>query len=318
MHSRDINAEAFDWVVRLNRGLNHDEQSLLDRWLAIDARRVGALARAQAFWVHADSVKAFSESQKLRLRTSTPGYFSHRMGWAAAAAAILVVIGFLALRQTSNTIDALTALGEIREVPLTDGSAVTLDTHSRVEVSYQSTVRKVRLQNGEAIFNVAKDVKRPFLVQAGDVRVKAVGTEFLVRRTSSGEQVIVVHGAVDVWRDTGPSSAVVRLNAGYQSTSTAHDLSPPQALSAAAIERATLWRTGFLEFDGQSLQDAAANFNRYNRQVIEVSDAGLAGQAVTGRFRATDPAAFAQAASTMLSAHVRIEGNRLILEPSRP
>jgi transmembrane sensor len=317
MHSREINAEAFDWVVKLQRGLNHDEQSLLDRWLALDARCVGALARAQAYWVHVDAVKNFSDTQKLRLRSTTSGYSSSRVGWAAAAA-ILVAIGFLALRQTSNTIEALTATGEIRQVPLTDGSAIALDTNSRVEVNYQAAIRKVRLQKGEAIFSVAKDVKRPFLVQAGDIRVKAVGTEFLVRRTATGEQVIVIHGAVDVWRETASPSAVVRLEAGYESISTAHDVSQPQALSAAAIERATLWRTGYLEFDGQSLKDAAANFNRYNSQVIEVSDAGLAGQAVAGRFRATDPVAFAQAASTMLSAHLRIEGNRLILEPNRP
>jgi transmembrane sensor len=317
MPSQEINAEAFDWVVKLQRGLNQEEQALLDRWLALDARCVGALARAQAYWVHVDAVKNFSDAQKSRLRSTMPAYSGKRMGWAAAAA-ILAAVGFLALRQTSSTTEALTAMGEIRQVPLTDGSAIALDTNSRVEINYQSAVRKVRLQNGEAIFSVAKDAKRPFLVQAGDVRVKAVGTEFLVRRTASGEQVIVIHGAVDVWRETASPTAMVRLNAGYESTSTAHDLSQPQALSAAAIERATLWRTGYLEFDGQSLRDAAANFNQYNNQVIEVSDAGLAGEAVAGRFRANDPVAFAQAASTMLSAHLRIEGNRLILEPNRP
>jgi transmembrane sensor len=318
MHSREITAEAFDWVVRLERGLNHDEQLLLERWLAQDTRCVGALARAQAYAVHVDAVKDFSEAQKLRLRSTTFRYSSNRMGWAAAAAAILVTISFLVLRQSSNTIEALTAMGEVRQVPLTDGSAIDLDTNSHVEISYEPAVRNVRLQNGAAIFSVAKDAKRPFLVQAGDIRVKAVGTEFLVRRTPSGEQVIVIHGAVDVWREIASPSAVVRLNAGYESTSTAHDLSQPQALGAAGIERATLWRTGYLEFDGQSLQDAATNFNRYNNQVIEVSDARLAGAAVAGRFRATDPLAFAQAASTMLSAHLRIEGNHLILEPNRP
>ena len=317
MHSREITTQAFDWVVRLERGLNQDEQSQLERWLALDARCVGALARAQAYWVHVDAVRDFSDAQKLQLRSATSGSSIHRVGWAAAAA-ILVAVGFLALRQTSNTIEARTAMGEIRQVPLTDGSAIALDTNSRVEINYQPAVRKVRLQSGEAIFSVAKDAKRPFLVQAGDVRVKAVGTEFLVRRTASGEQVIVIHGAVDVWRETASPSAVVRLDAGYGSTSTAHELSQPQALSAAAIERATLWRTGYLEFDGQSLRDAATDFNQYNKQVIEVSDARLAGEAVAGRFRATDPVAFAQAASTMLSAHLRIEGNRLILEPNRP
>ena len=123
MHSREITAQAFDWVVRLERGLNQDEQSQLERWLALDARCVGALARAQAYWVHVDAVRDFSDAQKLQLRSATSGYSIHRVGWAAAAA-ILVAVGFLALRQTSNTIEALTAMGEIRRMPLADGSAI--------------------------------------------------------------------------------------------------------------------------------------------------------------------------------------------------
>jgi ferric-dicitrate binding protein FerR (iron transport regulator) len=66
MHSRNINTEAFDWVVRLERGLNHHEQSLLDRWLALDARCVGALARAQAYWAHVDAVRDFSRRTAAR------------------------------------------------------------------------------------------------------------------------------------------------------------------------------------------------------------------------------------------------------------
>ena len=71
MHSREIHSEAFDWVVRLERGLDQDERARLDRWLAVDARCVGALARAQAYWVHADGVKKFSDPQKSRLYAGT-------------------------------------------------------------------------------------------------------------------------------------------------------------------------------------------------------------------------------------------------------
>ena len=74
MPSQEINAQAFDWVVKLQRGLNQEEQSLLDRWLALDARCVGALARAQAYWVHVDAVRNFSDTQKLRLRSTVPAY----------------------------------------------------------------------------------------------------------------------------------------------------------------------------------------------------------------------------------------------------
>ena len=71
MHSREIDSEAFDWVVKLERGLTHDERALLDRWLALDARCVGALARAQAHWVYADGVTKFSDAQILRIQSNT-------------------------------------------------------------------------------------------------------------------------------------------------------------------------------------------------------------------------------------------------------
>ena len=83
MHSRQIHSEAFDWVVKLERGLDHDEQSLLDRWLALDARCVGALARAQAYGVCADSVKKLSDAQKLRLLFNASEYSGHRIDWGA-------------------------------------------------------------------------------------------------------------------------------------------------------------------------------------------------------------------------------------------
>jgi hypothetical protein len=71
MHSREIDSEAFDWVVKLERGLQHDERALLDRWLTLDARCVGALGRAQAYWVHTEGVKKFSDAQTLQLRANT-------------------------------------------------------------------------------------------------------------------------------------------------------------------------------------------------------------------------------------------------------
>jgi hypothetical protein len=78
MHSREIHSEAFDWVVKLERGLNPDEQSLLDCWLALDTRCVGALARAQAYRVYAEGIKKFSDAQKLQLHANASEYSSHQ------------------------------------------------------------------------------------------------------------------------------------------------------------------------------------------------------------------------------------------------
>jgi len=209
-----------------------------------------------------------------------------------------------------------TAIGEIRQMPLADGSRVTLDTLSRVSVSYEPTTRLVRLESGEALFNVAKDPGRPFVVQAGDTRVRAVGTAFIVRRHADGAvEVTVTQGTVDVWRETSVPAAVVRLAAGNRMLATPQSISQPQPLSHAELDGAVAWETGIIDLNGRTLGDAAAEFNRYNHEAVVISDPQLAAQKVVGRFEAGNPTAFVAAAAAMLGGHVRTDGERLILEP---
>ena len=307
----DIDAAAADWVIKMDRGLSGAESQQLEVWLAGDSRRRGALARAQAVWMHTERAQVFREA--VELRSARPSSWRARM---AVAASLVLAAVLLWSWQGYSRSHVATALGEIRSVPLADGSRITLDTDSRVSVRFEAATRLVRLESGEALFEVAKDAGRPFVVQAGNTRIRAVGTAFIVRRHSDQNvEVTVTEGVVDVWRESSSPEPAIRLAAGKRAVTNPQEIAPPQVLTGAQMAGATAWQSGFIDLNGRTLANAAEEFNRYNSQVVVISDPKLAGQTVVGRFQATNPRAFVSAAAAMLDAHVRENGAQLILEP---
>jgi transmembrane sensor len=311
-----IDSAAAAWVSRLDRGLTDVEQLGLEEWLAADHRHLGALARAQATWAHVERAKVLGSDQLLP--KPRIGAFTRRPRWwlsAAATVAGLIIAGWVG--QAYMRTHLSTDIGEIRELHLADGSLVTLGTQSRVSLHYERALRGVRLESGEALFKVTKDPGRPFVVEAGNVRVRAVGTEFAIRQSDRGVDVTVAEGSVDVWRELTSLEPPVRVAAGSHTFVTREQITAPDVLTQAQVLRSLEWTTGMIDFNGMTLGEAAAELNRYNRRVIVIADPTLAAHKIIGRFRATDPVAFAKAAAAMLDAHVNADHDQLVLEPSR-
>jgi transmembrane sensor len=204
-----------------------------------------------------------------------------------------------------------TLLGEVRNIPLADGSVTAINTETEVGVALTPQLRRLVVAKGEAWFQVAKDPSRPFVVEAGDARVEALGTAFSVRRRDDGAEVLVTDGAVEVWT-VGAEDRRIRLDAGSKAFLTQGQ--PPQAVKAETqIANALAWRSGQIALYGETLADAAAEFNRYNARKIVIADPELASEKVVGQFGAYDPEGFARAAAGMLGAHVVVEGPSLRL-----
>jgi transmembrane sensor len=312
-----IDAAAAEWVVRIDRRLSESEQAALEEWLAADPRRTGALARAQAGWVYMDRSQVYRAADELR-ESPTARRWRMSIPWVSAAAVLAAIATALWAWQGYSRTHFATARGEIRQLNLADGSRVTLDTISRVSVRYESATRRVSLEAGEALFEVAKDPGRPFIVQAGNVRVRAVGTAFVVdRRSDASVDVIVTHGTVDVWREASSPEPAVRVAARTRLLTTPVQAAQPEELTADQLAGAVAWENGVIDLNGRTIGEAAADFNRYNARTIVIRDPALASQTVVGQFQATDPVAFVTAAAAMLDAHVRADGDRLILESGR-
>jgi transmembrane sensor len=182
-----------------------------------------------------------------------------------------------------------TAIGQRRDVALADGSKVILNTASLIEVRFAPGRRDVRLLQGQAMFQVAKDPNRPFVVSASDRQVTALGTEFDVRIRPDGQvQVLLVEGHVRV--DPVHRQGLERIIPALART----DLVPGQQLLtegpgivevvSADVERETAWNRGVLIFRNDSLADAIREVNRYSQIQLVVDDPGVAGLKVSGIF----------------------------------
>jgi len=305
--STQIDAEAARWAVRLDGGqMRANDEAALQAWLEGDSRRQGALWRARAVLsvMSSPPVDAATPLRRHRLdRRMVIGGF----GLAAAVAAGLVVTPLLSRQRFS------TRVGEIRRVPLDDGSLAAINTDTTLEVAFETGERAVRLDRGEAWFQVAKDRARPFVVSAGEVRVQAVGTAFSVRRKAVGAEVMVTEGVVEVWSGRGAPGVRLRVKAGEQVFVSDDAGASSPVKRPLEMERALSWRDGQIVLDGDTIAAAAAEFNRYNSRKIVVVDPELEGRTVIGWFRTNEPESFAQAVGVAHGAEVKVSDTVIML-----
>jgi transmembrane sensor len=210
-----------------------------------------------------------------------------------------------------------TALGEQRSVLLADGSRVTLNTASSIEVNLRKGRRMVRLVRGEALFEVAHETSRPFEVRAGYAVLSDVGTQFNVDMRSTGTTVTVVEGRVAVdktnsnagvgtqMRHGGPRTAseALILGANDRIVITPSGLGAPQ--HGVNVAASVAWTQRQLMFEHRPLSEVAEEFNRYNKDRIDIDSAELKHQEVTGVFEAKDPASFVAFLSSIPGVEIR-------------
>jgi transmembrane sensor len=201
-----------------------------------------------------------------------------------------------------------TGVGERLTVTLADGSEVTLNTRSRVEVNYAAGRRDVKLVTGQAVFEVAKDRGRPFVVTAGSRRVTALGTVFEVRLDGEKVKVTMLEGkvAVEPTRPTVLQKIVAperELAAGEQLVASADSLGV--SVSRTDAQAATSWRQGRVVFVDTPLTEAVAEMNRYSATPIIVGDASLSRYKVNGMFLTNQPLSFVGAVTAYYPVEAR-------------
>ena len=225
-----------------------------------------------------------------------------RARWIATAAAMLVVVfaaGALVLHNAAEH-RLVTDAGEWRTKLLSDNTIVQAGPRTKIVIEYSNERRLVRILEGEALFHVAKNPDRPFLVETPVATARAVGTAFAVRIDGDKEaRVTVKEGVVDVTRlstalgrrkNVKGAGQAVRLHASEQV-----DVDAVNALAAKHVDLdvALAWVTGRLIFEHETVEQAVREFNRRNQLQIKVVDQALLQREVRGKFEATDPKAFA-------------------------
>lgn len=230
---------------------------------------------------------------------------SARRYWMAASVAVAAIaaVWWGSGRPTVYS----TGIGEQRSIALIDGSRIELNARSRLRVRLSDKERAIELLEGQGLFRVAKDPKRPFVVRSGGTHVQAVGTEFDVYVKPGGTVVSVVEGRVEIRTSSPlpspapaepgasaarpPRGTSLQLAAGEQAVVAPHEIA---RLERANIEAATAWMHRRLVFDAAALADVATEFNRYNFRRIVVADEQLQSFPISGVFSSSDPTSLVQ------------------------
>jgi transmembrane sensor len=204
-----------------------------------------------------------------------------------------------------------TAMGQIKEVVLSDGSVVSLNTDSQVSFQFTKSYRNLRLIRGEALFDVAKNKKRPFIVTAGFTQVKAVGTSFSVSALPQRPiQVLIREGVVELQRTDVPLSTPVRAGANIHVSAPENAPMVTQAVPEKQVASQLAWQFGRISLDNQTLAEAASEFSRYS-DVRMIIDPAIADKTVTGLFASNDPVGFARAAAGVLKLQAEVNGQEI-------
>jgi transmembrane sensor len=239
---------------------------------------------------------------------------SRRLMAAVAAAAALVVAGLGVARFAGGAFGAErydTEIGEQRSLVLTDGSRVQLNVDSSLTARVDDAARDIRLDGGEALFEVARDPARPFRVRTPQALIEAVGTQFNVHVKGDVTTVALLEGRVIVrpLRSTGP----VTLEPGQEITiaGTAGARFEP---SAADLDTAIAWTQRRLVFEDVPLADVVEEFNRYSRQPLVIDDPAVRDVRITASFDSGSTQTFAEtlASASGLSVQRRADGSWLI------
>lgn len=215
--------------------------------------------------------------------------------WSVAAAVLALGIGWR-VWHASRTLEYRTTVAGYERALLNDGSTLELNAATAVRVSFTAAERHVELESGEAHFTVAHDTTRPFVVRAGGIAVRAVGTAFNVRYTAAGVEVTVVEGKVRVGQhgaDSAAAASAPLVVAGERLRIPQEAPAPvAEKISPVELRQVLAWQGRLVEFAEAPLSEVIARFNVRNRVQLLLSDAELGAHRVGGTFAIDEPEAF--------------------------
>jgi transmembrane sensor len=314
--------QAAAWWVRLDAGRVASGDRGLRRFLASPQHRE-AYERTHELVQMFELPHAAEELADLRVAAVRAKPAVSRWPKMAAAGLLLALLPTAALFKGRTEAPAIerfaTAPDESRTVILADGSKVTLSINTQLAVAYDSHERRITLSRGEAMFVVARNPARPFVVDAGELRVAAVGTEFNTRVERDEVEVVLIEGRVHVTKRNralpavpGGPDAPLELHPGERLLLAGQ---VPQVSRVDAGKFRT-WTDGLMAFENETLPAAVARFNRYSERQVVAADPALQSLRIGGVFKTGRPEHFAEVLAQMLPVAAEADPQgRIVLRP---
>ena len=322
-----VEAEALAWIAQLNGDdVSEKDLAAFREWVNRSPAHQKEIKELSELWTGLNVLTVMDEpirqadklSKQLRKNRARQHWKRQILLPALSVAAILAIVVVAPTVLSRNDVPISyeaqlnvplifkTAKGEHQTHSLEDGSVITLNTDSYLEVDFTEGQRDIRLLKGEALFSVAHDEQRPFLVFANDGIVRAVGTEFSVHITDLAMEVIVSEGSVELstLKPTKPATSTTEAppnvakvaSLGIIKAGHSAQIKNAQAsianVSDEMIDAELSWRVGRLDFMGEGLEEALAEYTRYTDVNIKIIDPELKKIRLGGSFPTNEPDLF--------------------------
>lgn len=334
-----VESAAAEWLVRHDRGLIGEQQDAFLQWLAASPAHRESFQRHQAMWRDFNALAQWRPEHSaepnpdLLARPARQRLVRHVLSGLLVAAAVAITFILPRVREKSQQNVAFEA-SSYRQETLPDGSIVDLNRGSHVVVQFSAAERRAVLVQGEAQFTVAKNPARPFVVRAGGVDVRAVGTAFNVKLAGATLEVLVTEGEVHVMPQApapraGTESAaptanrdavLAKLQAGERtSIPVASFTARPRIFttSEAEIERLLAWKPRLLDFDSTPLEEVVASFNRANVTRLTIGDEALRGLPIIASIRSDNLEGFVRLLEATMGVRAEREAGEIVLRQAR-
>lgn len=318
------------WFALRRRKADSIEEQQFTDWLEANPDNRRAYDEVTRSWeisalAAADPTVVAMRSDALMLRPGKQREYTRLWGALATAATVLLAVtgvyvsdpGLVhrAVQPASDNAHMVlrTGIGQQATATLEDGTTVTLNTDSILEVDYGALRRDVRLIAGQALFKVVHNAARPFVVTAGDRQVIDVGTEFEVHLEGQKVSVALLEGQVRVQplattpRGREPEPVAILAPGEQLIAGTEGDV----VVKPADVEQLVSWKSGRVRFDDTPLPEAVAEMNRYNHTPIVLADPSLSDIRITGSFRAGQSWPFAEAVGEAFSLKAEVNGDSI-------
>jgi len=335
-----IESAAAEWLVRHDRGLTPAQQDEFLSWLTASAAHRESFERHRSMWGDFNALKQWRPAHgtvpnpDLLARHRRPSAWRWATPALLAAAAVALLLVWPPTTRAPENATVVFEAAAYRQETLPDGSVLDLNRGAHVVVQFSAAERRVLLVQGEAQFAVAKNPARPFVVRAGGVEVRAVGTAFNVKLAGPNLEVLVTEGTVHVSQQavvapaasagSAPTAAPVvlaALTAGQRTViSVATVIAPPVVVPASVPEIARLldWQPHLLDFESTPLAEVVETFNRRNPQRLVIGDEELRSLAIVASIRSDNVEGFVRLLEGTMGVRAeRTQAGEIVLRRAR-
>jgi len=327
IRDNDLEEEASLWIVKMERGLSVEDEDALRAWLSLSVKHQRYFLHYAEAWGKTEALASLADLFP-RVKPE-PSRYARRWWWRTVLGSVAASIMFLLILPLDKTplnlpvVSYETAVGGLSNVVLSDGSVLTLNTNTQVEVVMGPKLRRLILSTGEINLDVAKDPSRPLQVVVGETVFEAVGTQFNIKIDQTKHvELLVTEGLVRVGvapKDVmsfkpivGKKSHDLLLGQGEKVT-VKGGARVLETLPDSDIKVELSWKEGNLIFKGEPLGEAITEISRYTSVEFIVVDDDLKTIQIAGLFKSGDVAGFLSSLEANFGVRHERHGNKTYL-----